>query len=226
MFGFDGVVFKYLPLLVWGAGTTVTVSFLGLALAACIALPVALARLSKVKILRALTFLYIDMVRGTPLLVQILLVFYVLPFIGIDLTGFQTAVLALGLNSGAYQAEILRGGIQALHKGQIESARSIGMSYLQCLRRIVLPQVAYNILPSLTNEMSGLIKGSSLVSVIAVVELTRVGQQIVGSIFHPVEIYVGVALVYLIMNLILSQVSYLVERHFAAYRQGAFSGAD
>jgi polar amino acid transport system permease protein len=92
------------------------------------------------------------------------------------------------------------------------------MTYLQCLRRIVLPQVALNILPSLTNEISNVIKGSSLVSVLAVIELTRVGQQIVSSILRPVEIYVSVALVYLVMHLTLSHVSYRVERYFAARR--------
>jgi polar amino acid transport system permease protein len=219
MVGFDfSIPLKYLPLLVHGAWTTVVVSSLSLALAACIGLPVALGRLSRPRVLRALTFLYVDLVRGTPALVQIFAVFYVLPSFGLELTSFQSGVLALGINSGAYQAEILRGGIQALHRGQVESARSLGMTHLQCLRRIVLPQVVYNILPSLTNEASSIVKGSSLVSVLAVIELTRVGQQIVSSIFHPVEIYVTVALIYLAMHLALSNMSYRVERRFAVYR--------
>lgn len=219
MVGFDvGIVFRYLPLLLHGAWTTLTVSFLGLALATGISLPVALARLSRVNVLRALSFVYVDVVRGTPLLVQIFSIFYVLPSVGLELTAFQSAVLALGINSGGYQAEILRGGIQALPRGQVESARSLGMTYLQCLRRIMLPQVAFNILPSLTNEISNVIKGSSLVSVLAIVELTRVGQQIVSSILRPVEIYVSVALVYLAMHLTLSHGSYRVERYFATRR--------
>lgn len=219
MVGFDvSILFRYVPLLLHGAWTTLTISFLGLILASSISLPVALARLSRVTAFRALSFLYVDVVRGTPLLVQIFSVFYVLPSLGLELTAFQSAVLALGVNSGGYQAEILRGGIQAVPRGQVESARSLGMTYLQCLRRIVLPQVALNILPSLTNEISNVIKGSSLVSVLAVIELTRVGQQIVSSILRPVEIYVSVALVYLVMHLTLSHVSYRVERYFAARR--------
>lgn len=219
MVGFDvSVLFRYVPLLLRGAWTTLTISFLGLVLASSISLPVALARLSRVTAFRALSFLYVDVVRGTPLLVQIFSVFYVLPSLGLELTAFQSAVLALGVNSGGYQAEILRGGIQAVPRGQVESARSLGMTYLQCLRRIVLPQVAVNILPSLTNEISNVIKGSSLVSVLAVIELTRVGQQIVSSILRPVEIYVSVALVYLVMHLTLSHVSDRVERYFAARR--------
>jgi len=219
MVGFDvRIVFRHLPLLFRGAWTTLTVSCLGLLLATGISLPVALARLSRVSALRALSFLYVDMVRGTPLLVQIFSIFYVLPSLGLELTAFQSAVLALGFNSGGYQAEILRGGIQAVPRGQVESARSLGMTYLQCLRRIVLPQVALNVMPSLTNEISNVIKGSSLVSVLAVIELTRTGQQIVSSILRPVEIYVSVALVYLGMHLILSHGSYRVERYFAARR--------
>jgi His/Glu/Gln/Arg/opine family amino acid ABC transporter permease subunit len=219
MVGFDPrIVFKYLPLLLHGAWTTLTVSLLGLALATGLSLPIALARMSRARVLRVPSFVYVDLVRGTPLLVQIFAIFYVLPSVGLELTAFQSAVLALGINSGGYQAEILRGGIQAIPRGQVESARSLGMSYVQCLRRIVLPQVALNIMPALTNEISNVIKGSSLVSVLAVVELTRVGQQIVSSILRPVEIYVSVALVYLVMHLVISHASYRVERYFAARR--------
>ena len=219
MVGFDPrIVVKYLPLLLHGAWTTLTVSLLGLALATSLSLPIALARMSRARVLRVPSFVYIDLVRGTPLLVQIFAIFYVLPSVGLELTAFQSAVLALGINSGGYQAEILRGGIQAIPRGQVESARSLGMSYGQCLRRIVLPQVALNIMPALTNEISNVIKGSSLVSVLAVVELTRVGQQIVSSILRPVEIYVSVALVYLVMHLMISHASYRVERYFAVRR--------
>jgi polar amino acid transport system permease protein len=219
MVGFDvSIVYRYVPLLLLGAWTTLTVSFLGLVLAMAISLPVALARLSRVSMFRGLSFLYVDMVRGTPLLVQIFSIFYVLPSLGLELTAFQSAVIALGVNSGGYQAEILRGGIQAIPRGQVESARSLGMTYMQSLRRIVLPQVAVNILPSLTNEISSVIKGSSLVSVLAVIELTRVGQQIVSSILRPVEVYVSVALVYLAIHLAISHGSHRIERYFAARR--------
>jgi polar amino acid transport system permease protein len=219
MVGFDAsIVFRHLPILLHGAWTTLTVSFLGLVLAMGLSLPVALARMSSFRILRVPSFVYVDLVRGTPLLVQIFAIFYVLPSVGLELTAFQSAVIALGFNSGGYQAEILRGGIQAMPRGQVESARSLGMTYLQSLRRIVLPQVALSIMPALTNEISNVIKGSSLVSVLAVVELTRVGQQVVSSILRPVEIYVSVALVYLVMHLAISHASYRVERYLAARR--------
>ena len=135
MIGFDpGIVLKHLPILLHGAWTTLTVSFLGLALATGLSLPVALARMSRARVLRVPSFVYVDLVRGTPLLVQIFAIFYVLPSVGLELTAFQSAVLALGINSGGYQAEILRGGIQAIPRGQVESARSLGMTYLQCLQ--------------------------------------------------------------------------------------------
>ncbi len=218
--GFDvTVITRVLPLLLRGTRTTLLVSGLGLALGSCIGLPVALARLSSFRVLRAPALLYVDFIRGTPLLVQIFAVFYVLPSIGLELTSFQSAVTALAINSGAYQAEIWRGGIQAVPRGQWESARSLGMSYGQCLWRIVLPQVAYNILPAFTNEVSTVIKGSSLVSVLAVIELTRVGQQLVASLFHPIEIYVSVALVYLTIHLVLSNRAYYLERRLGVYRE-------
>lgn len=219
MLDFDpALVWRYLPFLLVGARTTLVVSFLALALAACLAVPLALARLSQPVGLRLPAFLYIDLIRGTPLLVQIFGIYFVLPVLGLELSAFQAAVLALAVNSAAYQAEIWRGGIQALQKGQIESARSLGMSHAQCLRRIVVPQVARNVIPSLTNEASSLVKGSSLVSVLAVIELTRVGQQIVSAEFRAIEIYITVALVYLAIHLVLAGVSARVERHLAMHR--------
>jgi polar amino acid transport system permease protein len=216
MLDFDlGLVVRSLPHLLAGAWTTLVVSFLGLALAAGLAVPLGLARLSPLAALRLPAFLYIDAIRGTPLLVQIFGIYYVLPAFGVELTAFQAAVLALAVNSAAYQAEIWRGGVEALHKGQVESARSLGMSHAQCLRRIVAPQVARNVIPALTNEASSLVKGSSLVSVLAVIELTRVGQQIVGTEFRPVEIYITVGLIYLAIHLVLAGVSARLEQRLA-----------
>jgi His/Glu/Gln/Arg/opine family amino acid ABC transporter permease subunit len=211
-------VIEGLPFLLRGALVTVEVSTLGVGLAALIALPVALGRLSRWRVLRAVTFLYLDAIRGTPLLLQIFAIFYLPPLVGLDLSPFQSAVLALGLNSGAYAAEVLRGGIQSLPRGQIESARSLGMTAAQCLRRIVLPQVVVNVLPALTNEAASLVKASSLVSVLAVVELTRVGQQIVGRIVRPMEIYAAVGALYFLMNGTIATASAAALRRWAVYR--------
>ena len=207
-----------LPLLLRGALVTVQVSALGLLLAALIAVPVAFARLSRSRILRTTTFLYLDFVRGTPLLLQLFAIFYLPPLLGIDLSPFASGVIALGLNGGAYTAEILRGGIQALPRGQTESGRALGMSALQAARRIVLPQVLANVLPALANEAAALIKASSLVSALALVELTRVGYQVVSRILRPIEVYVTVGALYLLINALVSSAATLAHRRLAAYR--------
>jgi His/Glu/Gln/Arg/opine family amino acid ABC transporter permease subunit len=217
--GFDlRVLVESLPLLGRGALVTLAVSAGGLVLAGAVAVPVALARLSRSRLLRALAFLYLDAVRGTPLLIQIFAIFYLPPLVGLDLSPFLSGVLALGLNGGAYTAEILRGGIRALPPGQVESARSLGMSGLQALRRIVLPQVLVAVLPALTNEAVALVKASSLVSVLALVELTRVGHQLVGRLLHPTEIYVAVGALYLLINGGIALGSAAALRRLAVYR--------
>jgi His/Glu/Gln/Arg/opine family amino acid ABC transporter permease subunit len=219
MRGFDvRIVIESLPLLLRGALVTIQVSALGLLLAALIAVPVAFARLSRSRILRTTTFLYLDFVRGTPLLLQLFAIFYLPPLLGIDLSPFASGVLALGLNGGAYTAEILRGGIQALPRGQTESGRALGMSALQAARRIVLPQVVANVLPALANEAAALIKASSLVSALALVELTRVGYQVVSRILRPTEVYVTVGALYLLINALVSSGATLAHRRLAAHR--------
>jgi polar amino acid transport system permease protein len=219
MRGFDvWIVIESLPLLLRGALVTVEVSAFGLLLAALIAVPAAFGRLSRSRVLRAVTFLYLDFVRGTPLLLQLFAIFYLPPLLGIDLSPFASGVIALGLNGGAYTAEILRGGIQALPRGQTESGRALGMSALQCARRIVLPQVVVNVLPALANETAALIKASSLVSALALVELTRVGYQVVSRVLRPTEVYVTVGALYLVIIALVSFGATLAHRRLAAYR--------
>jgi polar amino acid transport system permease protein len=219
MRGFDvRIVIESLPLLLRGALVTIEVSALGLLLATLIAVPVAFARLSRSRILRSTTFLYLDFVRGTPLLLQLFAIFYLPPLLGIDLSPFASGVIALGLNGGAYTAEILRGGIQALPRGQTESGRALGMTALQSARRIVLPQVVANVLPALANEAAALIKASSLVSALALVELTRVGYQVVSRVLRPTEVYLTVGALYLLMIAVVSSGAAFAHRRLAAYR--------
>jgi polar amino acid transport system permease protein len=179
MRGFDvRIVIESLPLLLRGALVTVQVSALGLLLAALIAVPVAFARLSRSRILRTTTFLYLDFVRGTPLLLQLFAIFYVPPLLGIDLSPFASGVIALGLNGGAYTAEILRGGIQALPRGQTESGRALGMR-LQAPAAPCCPRSWPTSFPrSRTRPRAD--QGLVLVSALALVELTRVGYQVVS----------------------------------------------
>ena len=219
MRGFDvRIVIESLPLLLRGALITLEVSGLGLLLAALLAVPVAFGRLSRSRGLRAVTFLYLDVMRGIPLLLQLFAIFYLPPLLGVDLSPFASGVIALGLNGGAYTAEILRGGIQALPRGQTESARALGMGAFQSARRIVLPQVVVNVLPALANEAAALIKASSLVSALALVELTRVGYQIVSRILRPTEVYVTVGALYLVINALVSSGAAHAHRRLAAYR--------
>lgn len=212
------IIVESLPILLPGALVTIEVSVLGILLSGILAVPVALARLSAWRALRAVAFVYVDAVRGTPLLIQLFAIFYLPPLVGIDLTPLESAVLALGLNGGAYTAEILRGGIRALPKGQVDSAWSLGMTHTQAFRRIVLPQVVGNVLPALTNEVASLLKGSSLVSVLAIIELTRAGQQLVGRILRPLEVYFAVALLYLLVNAAIFWASHALERRLVAHR--------
>jgi polar amino acid transport system permease protein len=219
MRGFDvRIVIESLPLLLRGALVTIEVSALGLLLAVLLAVPTAFGRLSRSRAVRAVAFLYVDVVRGTPLLLQLFAIFYVPPLLGIDLSPFASGVIALALNGGAYTAEILRGGIQALPRGQTESGRALGMSALQSARRIVLPQVVVNVLPALANEAAALIKASSLVSALALVELTRVGYQVVSRVLRPTEIYVTVAALYLLVTAVVTSGAALAHRRLAVYR--------
>ena len=175
---------------------------------------VGIARICNVKVLRALATVYIDFLRGTPLLVQIFLIYFALPMVvGQRVDPFIAAITACGINSGAYIAEIFRAGIQAIDEGQMEAGRSLGMSWVQTMRYIIVPQAFKNVIPPLGNEFIALLKDSSLVSVIGFEELTRRGQLIIARTYGSLEIWITVALIYLVMTLTISRlVSYMEKR--------------
>ena len=156
----------------------------------------------------------IDFLRGTPLLVQIFLIYFALPMVvGQRVDPFIAAITACGINSGAYIAEIFRAGIQAIDEGQMEAGRSLGMSWVQTMRYIIVPQAFKNVIPPLGNEFIALLKDSSLVSVIGFEELTRRGQLIIARTYGSLEIWITVALIYLVMTLTISRlVSYMEKR--------------
>jgi polar amino acid transport system permease protein len=207
-----GFVFQMFPFLLKGAGVTLGLSLAGILLGNVLGLLVALARLSKWRPIMRLTGVYISFIRGTPFLVQVLVVFLLIPaWLGIDIPAVLAGIAAMGLNSAAFMGEILRGGIQSLPHGQVEAARALGLSNLQTMRRIVLPQVFILVLPAITNEFTMLVKGSSILSAITVIELTRTGQQLVGTHYKPVEVYIAVALLYLVINFSLSRVTATLE---------------
>ena len=203
-----------LPLLIVGAGITIQITAISVGLGLIIGMFVGIARICNVKVLRALATVYIDFLRGTPLLVQIFLIYFALPMVvGQRVDPFIAAITACGINSGAYIAEIFRAGIQAIDEGQMEAGRSLGMSWVQTMRYIIVPQAFKNVIPPLGNEFIALLKDSSLVSVIGFEELTRRGQSIIARTYGSLEIWITVALIYLVMTLTISRlVSYMEKR--------------
>ena len=212
-FNFDLVVNSF-PLLLVGAGVTIKITALSVALGVVIGLFVGIARISRIKILRVLAAIYVDFFRGTPLLVQIFLVYFALPVItGQRVDPFVAAIGSCGINSGAYVAEIFRAGIQSIDKGQMEAGRSLGMTWVQTMRYIIVPQAFKRVIPPLGNEFIALLKDSSLVSVIGFEELTRRGQLIIAKTYGSLEIWLSVAIIYLVMTLTISRfVAYLEWR--------------
>lgn len=202
-----------LPILILGAGVTIEITAFSVAVGFFIGLFVGIARISQFKVLRVLAAIYADCIRGTPLLVQIFLIYFALPMvIGQRVEPFIAAVAACGINSGAYVSEIFRAGIQAIDIGQMEAGRSLGMTWWQTMYSIILPQAIRNILPPLGNEFIAMLKDSSLVSVIGFEELTRRGQLIIAQTYGSFEIWMTVAILYLIMTLAISRNVSLLEK--------------
>ena len=208
------LVFNSFPLLLIGAGVTIQITVLSTAIGFVIGLIVGVARISHVRLLRMLAEVYVEFFRGTPLLVQIFLFYFALPVItGQRIDPFIAAISACGINSGAYVAEIFRAGIQSIDEGQMEAGRSLGMTWLQTMRYIIVPQAFKRVIPPLGNEFIAMLKDSSLVSVIGFEELTRRGQLIIAKTYGSFEIWMSVAVIYLVMTLTISRfVAYLERR--------------
>jgi len=206
------LIVESVPFLLHGAVYTVQVSVLAIAFGLVLGWLFGLASVSGVAGLRALAWGYVQFIRGTPLLVQIFLIYFGLPVLGVNLPAFWSGVIALGVNSGGFQAEIVRAGIESIDRGQTEAARSIGMSRLQTLAFVLVPQTIRRVIPPLTNELITLVKSSSLLSAIAALELTHAGQLIIARTFAPFEIYAAVAVMYLLLVSVLSRASALLER--------------
>lgn len=204
-----------LPLLVAGAGITIEISALSVGLGMFFGIVVSLIRMSGVKVLRILGNIYVDFLRGTPLLVQIFLVYFALPaLIHHRVDAFFAAIAACSINSGAYVAEIFRGGIESIDKGQMEAGRSLGMTWWQTMRYIILPQAFKRVIPPLGNEFIAMLKDSSLVSVIGFEELTRRGQLIIARTYASFEIWLSVAFIYLIMTFAVARLVGALERRY------------
>ncbi|MDH2030856.1 amino acid ABC transporter permease, partial [Pseudomonas nicosulfuronedens] len=197
--------------LAWGLWTTVWISFVSGALGLFIGLFTGLCRLSKNPTLHDLSTLYVELVRGTPLLVQIFIFYF---FIGtvLNLSREFAGVAALALFTGAYVAEIVRAGVQSIARGQDEAARSLGLNAAQSMRHVILPQAFKRVLPPLAGQFISLVKDTSLVSVIAITELTKSGREAITTSFSTFEIWFCVAALYLVINLPLSHLAGRLER--------------
>ena len=203
------------PLLIAGACITVEITALTVFFGMIIGICVSLVRMSDFKILRWLGNVYVDFIRGTPLLIQIFLVYFALPsIIGHRVDAYFAAISACSINSGAYMAEVFRGGIQSIDAGQMEAGRSLGMTWWQTMRYIILPQAFKRISPPLGNEFIAMLKDSSLVSVIGFEELTRRGQLIIARTYASFEIWMAVAIIYLILTFTVARLTGLLERKF------------
>ncbi len=189
---------------------TVQITGLGVLLGLVIGLVVALGRLSSVKPVAAVSRAYIFLIRGTPLLVQLFIMYYGLTSI-VTIAPIPSAVIALGVHNGAYIAEIFRGSIQSIHYGQMEAARSLGMPKGKAMRRIILPQAFKRAVPSLGNQLIIALKDSSLASTIAVPELMLRGRQMGSSTFMYMEMFIIVGIWYLLMTSVLSFVIHRIE---------------
>ena len=197
------------PLLLVGAGVTIQITVLSTTIGFIVGLIVAVARISKLKPLRMLAEVYVEFFRGTPLLVQIFPV-----ITGQRIDPFIAAISACGINSGAYVAEIFRAGIQSVDAGQMEAGRSLGMTWIQTMRYIIVPQAFKRVIPPLGNEFIAMLKDSSLVSVIGFEELTRRGQLIIAKTYGSMEIWLSVAVIYLAMTLTISRLVAYLERRY------------
>lgn len=216
MNGFDwGAVWYAVPYMLRGLLVTLEISFWAMLLSTLVGVVIGLISVSDLRGPKAMVRAYVYFVRGTPALVQIFLVYFALPRIGLELSSFWSGVVALAFNSAGFIAEIVRAGLQSIEIGQTEAALSIGMTTRQCIIFILLPQSLRRITPPLTNEMITLIKNSSLLSVISVTELTRAAQLIIAERFVPFELYAALAVYYLIVISVLSRVSEYVERRLA-----------
>lgn len=209
------LIWDNIPILLQGAVITIQITVMAVGCGFFIGMIAALANLSRFKIVRLLVKCYVELFRGTPLLVQIFMFYFALPMvIGQSINPYVAAVTACSINSGAYVSEIFRAGIQSIDKGQMEAGRSLGLTWAQTMRYIVMPQAFKAIIPPLGNEFIAMMKDTSLVSVIGFEELTRRGQLIIARTYGSFEIWTAVAIIYLIMTLSISQLVAFLERRY------------
>ncbi|AYG62326.1 amino acid ABC transporter permease [Rhizobium jaguaris] len=214
MFSISTFLGSFEPLF-WAARFTLLISILGIALGLVVGALICAAALSRATWLRWVAAIWVSFLRGVPLLVQLLLCYYLLPVIGVNVPAMVAAVVTVGVCSSAYVSEIWRGAITALPRGQMEAATAIGMRPSDIWLRVILPQAFAISLPALVNELILLVKASSLVSVVGILEVTRASQAQAAMTFRPLEVYIAAACIYLIINLCLAALGRYLEHKVA-----------
>ena len=212
---FIGVTANHYDAFLVGASMTAGISAVSIAAGMILGLGLSFGLISPNRLIRRASVVYRSVWRGTPILVQLLIVFYLLPTIGLDVPSIAAALIALTMNTAAFQAEIFRGGLLSIPSGQAEAARMLGIGILAIKVRILIPQMMRLVLPALINETISILKNSSLISVIAVTELMRTGQHVVSVTYRPLEVYTIVAAIYLAMNLVLARAGAYFEGRYA-----------
>ena len=213
-----GILVDSFPkLLGYGVRVTLPLTALSFALALVISVAVALIQYANVPVLRQICRFYIWIIRGTPLLVQLYLVFYGLPDLGVTLPAFPTAVLVFGFNEGAYMAESMRGALESVSRGQMEAGYCVGLNYMQIMAHIVLPQAFRTAFPALSNSLISMMKGTSLAATITVVEMFRQATVINGRVYESLGLYTEVALIDLLFCTVLTWLQHLGEKKLASY---------
>ena len=213
-----GILVDSFPkLLSYGIRVTVPLTFLSFSLALVISVIVALIQYADVPVLRQICRFYIWVIRGTPLLVQLYLVFYGLPSVGIVLAAFPTAVLVFGFNEGAYMAETMRGAMESVSHGQVEAGYCVGLNFIQIMAHVVLPQAFRTAFPALSNSLISMLKGTSMAATITVMEMFRQATVINGRVYESLGLYGEVALIYLAFCTILTGLQHWGEKKLASY---------
>jgi His/Glu/Gln/Arg/opine family amino acid ABC transporter permease subunit len=208
-----------LPWLLKGAWVTLQVTVTGFILSITLAVILTLLRETvNNRVLNGIIAVYISFIRGTPFLVQIFLIYYVLPVAGIDIGPLTAGILALTLNSAAFVVEILRGGLASVPKGQFEAARALGLKRRALWAKVILPQTFIASIPALVNEFTQVLKATALLSTITIVELMRVSQQIFSRNFHPVEVLTGTFILYFLMCFVVSRSASVLETRLTERR--------
>lgn len=208
----SGFISKYGSFFLKGIKITILISLIGVALGSILGAFVALMKLSKIKIISWIASIYIEILRGTPMLVQVFIVFFgITAALGLDISALVCGTIALVINSSAYIAEIIRAGINAVDKGQMEAARSLGLNYRQTMKSVIMPQAIKNILPALGNEFVTLIKESSIVSTIGVGEIMFNAQVVQGISFDPFTPLIVAAALYFVLTFVLTRIMNMIE---------------